>query len=101
MKVTTFAIQKGGTGKTSLSVSTAVELAKIGRTIIIDADPQGNATTWLGIDNLEKELTALLDDSDEFYNRAQKIPETAVQKRYKTSVIYRVVNSLNFNRFFT
>ena len=59
MKVTTFAIQKGGTGKTSLSVSTAVELAKIGRTIIIDADPQGNTTTWLGIDNLSFELSDL------------------------------------------
>lgn len=64
MKVTTFAIQKGGTGKTSLSVSTAVELAKIGRTIIIDADPQGNTTTWLGIDNLSFELSDLLTKDD-------------------------------------
>lgn len=64
MKVTTFAIQKGGTGKTSLSVSTAVELAKIGRTIIIDADPQGNTTTWLGIENLEKELSDILTNED-------------------------------------
>ena len=64
MKVTTFAIQKGGTGKTSLSVSTAVELAKIGRTIIIDADPQGNTTTWLGIDNLSVELSDLLSADD-------------------------------------
>ena len=31
------------------------------------------------LDNLEKELTALLDDSDEFYNRAQKIREFAVR----------------------
>ena len=64
MKVTTFVIQKGGTGKTSLSVSTAVELAKIGRTIIIDADPQGNTTTWLGIDNLSFELSDLLTKDD-------------------------------------
>ena len=64
MKITTFAIQKGGTGKTSLSVSTAVELAKIGRTIIIDADPQGNTTTWLGIENLQYELSDLLTKED-------------------------------------
>lgn len=44
MKTYTFAIQKGGTGKTSVSVSVAVELAKHGRTILIDADPQGNTT---------------------------------------------------------
>ena len=47
MKTYTFAIQKGGTGKTSVSVSVAVELAKIGRTILIDADPQGNTTDWM------------------------------------------------------
>ena len=64
MKTITFAIQKGGTGKTSVSVSTAVELSKLGKTIIIDADPQGNATTWLGIENLQYELSDLLTKED-------------------------------------
>lgn len=64
MKITTFAIQKGGTGKTSLSVSTAVEMAKIGKTLIIDADPQGNATSWLGIENLQVELSDILENED-------------------------------------
>ena len=64
MKTITFAIQKGGTGKTSVSVSTAVELAKIGKTLVVDADPQGNATTWLGIENMQHELSDLLTKDD-------------------------------------
>ena len=48
MKVTTFNLQKGGTGKTSTSTSVAVELASKGqKVVLIDADPQGNATSWL------------------------------------------------------
>ena len=62
MKTYTFAIQKGGTGKTSISVSTAVELAKYGRTILIDADPQGNATDWMNLEKLEYELSDVLSD---------------------------------------
>lgn len=44
MKVITFTLQKGGTGKTSVAVAVAAELAKIGRTLLIDADTQGNAS---------------------------------------------------------
>ncbi|MDY3722781.1 MAG: ParA family protein, partial [Treponema sp.] len=44
MKTITFALQKGGTGKTSVSVSVALELAKKHKVIFIDADPQGNAS---------------------------------------------------------
>ncbi len=64
MKVISVAIQKGGTGKTSLSVSTAVELAKMGKTLIIDADPQGNATDWLGVKEIRTELSDLLQAED-------------------------------------
>lgn len=61
MKVITFALQKGGTGKTSISVSTAVEMAeKNQRVLFLDADPQGNATTWLGIETLSFELADVL-----------------------------------------
>lgn len=61
MKVITFALQKGGTGKTSISVSTAVEMAqKEKKVLLIDADPQGNATTWLGIEEINSELADVL-----------------------------------------
>ncbi len=62
MKTYTFAIQKGGTGKTSVSVSVAVELAKLGRTILIDADPQGNTTDWMNLPSLQYELSDVLSD---------------------------------------
>ncbi len=49
--VVAFANQKGGVGKTTSAVNTAVSLANRGyRTLLIDADPQGNATSSLGID---------------------------------------------------
>lgn len=61
MKIITVALQKGGVGKTSVAVSLAVELAKFGKTILIDADPQGNATTWLDIQTMQFELADLLN----------------------------------------
>ena len=61
MKVITFALQKGGTGKTSTSVSTAVDLAEKGKKVLlIDGDPQGNATTWLGVEEISFELSDVL-----------------------------------------
>lgn len=41
--------QKGGTGKTTLSMNFAAGLAKRGRTLIIDADPQGSAGQWCSL----------------------------------------------------
>ena len=61
MKTITFALQKGGTGKTSISVSTAVQLAENGKKVLLlDADAQGNATTWLGIEEISVELADVL-----------------------------------------
>ncbi|TVQ92605.1 MAG: chromosome partitioning protein [Chromatiaceae bacterium] len=39
--------QKGGTGKTTLAIATAVALARAGaRVMLLDTDPQGTATAW-------------------------------------------------------
>ena len=60
MKSFCFSIQKGGVGKSSLSVTTAAELSKTGPTILIDADPQGNASAWIGPQDIELELADVL-----------------------------------------
>ncbi len=48
MKTLCFANAKGGTGKTTLAVNTAVGLARMNkRVLLVDLDPQGDASDWL------------------------------------------------------
>lgn len=49
--VITVTNQKGGVGKTTTAVNLSACLAETGkRTLLVDLDPQGNATSGLGID---------------------------------------------------
>jgi chromosome partitioning protein len=57
-RVYVFANQKGGVAKTTTTVNLGAYLAAAGRRVlVIDTDPQGNATTSLGIDPRALELS--------------------------------------------
>lgn len=66
MQSIAFHLQKGGVGKTSLSGAVGFELAGKGKTILIDADPQGNLSSWLLSEAPAHELAEVLSGKIEY-----------------------------------
>lgn len=78
MKTLAVSIEKGGNGKTTISMSLAAELSKSKKVILVDADPQGNSSSTL-VSSLRYELADVL--VGKCYPR-EAILETSVPNLY-------------------
>jgi chromosome partitioning protein len=71
--------QKGGVGKTTTAVNLAYYLAKAGRSVLlVDFDPQGNATSGLGIDKRNLQATVI-----DVLSGEKTLQETVVKTKHK------------------
>ena len=91
MRVVAFQNQKGGVGKSTLSLLVAEQLAQSGREVIfLDNDPQGNSTQWFLNRLTDADYPLILEElqSKNLYNLLQEriTPENALLELPETTV---------------
>lgn len=88
-KIIAFVNQKGGVGKTTSSINLAASLGLLGKkTLLIDLDPQGNATTGVGINKSE-----LKDSVYELLTGKATVKDVVIKTKFKN--LYTIPASIN------
>ncbi len=89
MKIISIVNQKGGVGKTTTVINLAAQFAKQFNVLLLDLDPQGNATSGLGINKNELNLSS--------YDLFSESSVDITKLIYKTSVAQLFILPSNIN----